>query len=111
MVLITIGLSGCLNNNSGGINNKFVGKWQNIDPELGHQGLYYKNITFYSDKRVEFTNWTNGSASGTYEYNETNLTIHLTGVVSATESFSYIFTDNETLVLFVYDFGIHYKKS
>jgi hypothetical protein len=26
MVLITIGLSGCLNNNSGGINNKFVGK-------------------------------------------------------------------------------------
>jgi hypothetical protein len=111
LVLITIGLSGCLNNNGGGINNKFVGKWRNIDAQPGYKGYYYKTITFYSDKRVEFTNWINESASGTYEYNETNLTIHLTGVESATESFSYIFTDNETLVLFVYDFGIHYKKS
>ena len=112
LVLMTIELSGCTDNNGDGINNKFVGKWENVEAESGHQGYYYKIITFYSDKRVEFTNWINESASGTYEYNETNLTIHLTtGVEIGRGSFSYIFTDNDTLVLFVYYFGIHYKKS
>jgi len=110
LVLITVGLSGCTDNNNGGINNKFVGKWSG----LGDEGdAFYHTITFYSDGLVDlFHETSNGgwSDSGTWESNETILTFNITDN-KYIRGFRYTFTNSETLILTDNYGTITYKKS
>lgn len=98
---------------SPGTNNKFVGKWDC----LGDEGnSFYHEITFYADGLVELFHRTlNGgfSNSGTWESNDTTLTIYIVeDGDSSTRPFRYTFTNSETLILSPYSGdSITYKST
>jgi hypothetical protein len=92
-LLICIGLSGCTNNSTDTVKNKFIGTWNH--PEQNSQGVWTNTTyTFYSNGTFSY------GAGGTWDINNGNLTMNLQGSFPATMVYTYSFSNNDaTLTL------------